>query len=280
MAGPPRPRPVAEADARRRPRTARSPGSRSTCSPTWAPTSALGRRRRAGPRRVDVQRDLQVPRLPVQLHQPCSPTRPGPTPTAAPAGPEATYAIERLMDELAVEVGVDPLEIREKNWIKHEEFPFTTVCRAGVRLRQLRGGDGEGQGDVRLRRAARRAAAAPRRRRPGPARHRHLDVHRDVRSRAVAGCSARSTTAPAAGSTRRSGCCAHRQGRGRHRRQRPRPGPRDGVQPDRRRPARRAVRGRRGAARRHPDLARRASTPTARGRSSSAARRWCRRPTR
>lgn len=42
--------------------------------------------------------------------------------------PEATYAVERLMDELAVEVGVDPLEIREKNWIKHEEFPFTTVA--------------------------------------------------------------------------------------------------------------------------------------------------------
>jgi aerobic carbon-monoxide dehydrogenase large subunit len=42
--------------------------------------------------------------------------------------PEATYGIERLMDELAVEVGVDPLEIREKNWIKHDEFPFTTVC--------------------------------------------------------------------------------------------------------------------------------------------------------
>ena len=43
------------------------------------------------------------------------------------------------MDELAAELGVDPLEIREKNWIKHEEFPFTTVCRPGVRLRQLRG---------------------------------------------------------------------------------------------------------------------------------------------
>src|SRR5919106_695272 len=41
--------------------------------------------------------------------------------------PEATYAIERLMDELAVEVGVDPMEIRRKNWITHEEFPFTTV---------------------------------------------------------------------------------------------------------------------------------------------------------
>jgi aerobic carbon-monoxide dehydrogenase large subunit len=42
--------------------------------------------------------------------------------------PEATYGVERMMDELAVAVGVDPLEIREKNWIKHEEFPFTTVA--------------------------------------------------------------------------------------------------------------------------------------------------------
>ncbi len=42
--------------------------------------------------------------------------------------PEATFAIERTMDELAVELGVDPLEIRERNWITHEEFPFTTVA--------------------------------------------------------------------------------------------------------------------------------------------------------
>jgi carbon-monoxide dehydrogenase large subunit len=42
--------------------------------------------------------------------------------------PEATFAIERMMDELAVEIGVDPLEIRERNWIKHEEFPYTTIC--------------------------------------------------------------------------------------------------------------------------------------------------------
>ncbi len=42
--------------------------------------------------------------------------------------PEATYAIERLMDELAAEVGVDPMEIRKLNWIKHEEFPFSTVA--------------------------------------------------------------------------------------------------------------------------------------------------------
>lgn len=42
--------------------------------------------------------------------------------------PEATFGIERIMDELALELGVDPLEVREKNWIKAEEFPFTTVA--------------------------------------------------------------------------------------------------------------------------------------------------------
>jgi carbon-monoxide dehydrogenase large subunit len=42
--------------------------------------------------------------------------------------PEATFGIERVMDELAVELGRDPMELREQNWIKHEEFPFTTVA--------------------------------------------------------------------------------------------------------------------------------------------------------
>jgi len=40
--------------------------------------------------------------------------------------PEATYAIERIMDELAVEVGLDPIELRRRNWI--DAFPFTTVA--------------------------------------------------------------------------------------------------------------------------------------------------------
>ena len=42
--------------------------------------------------------------------------------------PEATFAIERLMDDLAAELGMDPIELRRKNWITHEEFPFTTVA--------------------------------------------------------------------------------------------------------------------------------------------------------
>ncbi|MEH1128755.1 xanthine dehydrogenase family protein molybdopterin-binding subunit [Micromonospora sp. CPCC 206061] len=42
--------------------------------------------------------------------------------------PEATYAIERLMDELAAELDLDPVEIRRRNWIGHDEFPFDTVA--------------------------------------------------------------------------------------------------------------------------------------------------------
>ncbi|GLW05523.1 carbon-monoxide dehydrogenase large subunit [Microtetraspora sp. NBRC 13810] len=42
--------------------------------------------------------------------------------------PEATYALERVMDELAAEVGLDPLELRRRNWIRHEEFPYTTIA--------------------------------------------------------------------------------------------------------------------------------------------------------
>ena len=52
------------------------------------------------------------------------------TPTDAYRGagrPEATYAIEHLMDDLAAELGLDPLELRMRNWIKHEEFPYTTI---------------------------------------------------------------------------------------------------------------------------------------------------------
>ncbi|WP_100498492.1 xanthine dehydrogenase family protein molybdopterin-binding subunit [Geodermatophilus chilensis] len=53
------------------------------------------------------------------------------TPTDAYRGagrPEATFAVERIMDELAVELDMDPLELRRKNWIRAEEFPFTTVA--------------------------------------------------------------------------------------------------------------------------------------------------------
>jgi carbon-monoxide dehydrogenase large subunit len=41
--------------------------------------------------------------------------------------PEAAYAIERAMDVVAHELGVDPVEVRLKNFIKPGEFPFQTA---------------------------------------------------------------------------------------------------------------------------------------------------------
>ena len=40
--------------------------------------------------------------------------------------PEATYILERMMDIAAVELGMDPVEIRRKNFPDKSEFPFGT----------------------------------------------------------------------------------------------------------------------------------------------------------
>lgn len=50
------------------------------------------------------------------------------TPTDAYRGagrPEATYAIERGMDALADTMGIDPMELRKRNFIRKEQFPYT-----------------------------------------------------------------------------------------------------------------------------------------------------------
>jgi carbon-monoxide dehydrogenase large subunit len=39
--------------------------------------------------------------------------------------PEATHNVERIVDKLAAELGMDPAEVRAKNFIQPEEFPFT-----------------------------------------------------------------------------------------------------------------------------------------------------------
>jgi len=41
--------------------------------------------------------------------------------------PEATFAIERAMDRLADEIGMDPAELRRKNFIPPDAFPFSTI---------------------------------------------------------------------------------------------------------------------------------------------------------
>ena len=41
--------------------------------------------------------------------------------------PEATYVIERIVDKLAAEIGMDPAEIRFKNFPASTDFPFNTA---------------------------------------------------------------------------------------------------------------------------------------------------------
>jgi carbon-monoxide dehydrogenase large subunit len=41
--------------------------------------------------------------------------------------PEAAYLIERLVDIFAREIGMDPIEIRRKNFIPADKFPYTTA---------------------------------------------------------------------------------------------------------------------------------------------------------
>ena len=127
------------------------------------------------------------------------------TPTDAYRGagrPEATYAIERAVDALARKLDVDPVELRRKNFIT--EFPATIA--AGLTIDS---GDYDASLDKALELVdydALRAEQAERRgaRRPEAARHRLLDLRRDVRPRAVCGSSVRSGTSPAAGTRRRS----------------------------------------------------------------------------
>ncbi len=91
------------------------------------------------------------------------------TPTDAYRGagrPEATYAIEHIIDDLAASLGVDPLELRERNWIRHEEFPYTTISgltydsgnyeAATAQARALFGYD-----DLRAEQASRNASGSP-----------------------------------------------------------------------------------------------------------------------
>ncbi len=55
------------------------------------------------------------------------------TPTDAYRGagrPEGIYFLERAMDMLARELGMDPAELRRKNFIRPEQFPYTTQTGA------------------------------------------------------------------------------------------------------------------------------------------------------
>jgi aerobic carbon-monoxide dehydrogenase large subunit len=60
--------------------------------------------------------------------------------------PEASQAIERMLDLYASEIGMDPVEVRRKNFIKKDAFPYQTASGA-----TYDSGDYEGALDLALR---------------------------------------------------------------------------------------------------------------------------------
>ena len=130
------------------------------------------------------------------------------TPTDAYRGagrPEATYAIERSMDALARQIGIDPLELRRRNFIRKEQFPYEAFTgltydsgdhdAAATVAAELMDYDG-----FRARQAAQNV--------PGATKLLGLGVstYFEMCGLAPRECSPRSTTAPVAGRPRPSAC--------------------------------------------------------------------------
>lgn len=96
------------------------------------------------------------------------------TPTDAYRGagrPEATYAIERAMDALAAEIGISPVELRRRNFIRKEQFPYTAMT--GLTYDS---GDHEGALDEALRLADYDAVLAEQASRRAAGSTRHLGI--------------------------------------------------------------------------------------------------------
>ena len=156
-----------------------------------APDAVHGARRLRHPGRVDITVTKVF-------------TNTVPTDAYRGAGrPEATHAIERMMDILAMELGMSRTEVRRRNFIDqlpvHDgDRPLLRLGRLPQDARQAARAVGR-QGDVRA--AARRGAGARQAARP-----RALDLRRDLRAGPVGASPTRSGSHPAAGRPRPCAC--------------------------------------------------------------------------
>ena len=121
----PGPRPDPAHRARRRRRRQAHRACACACSPTWAPTSSSSRPASRCSARSSTPACTTCPQA---YDFECTSVFTTMTPTDAYRGagrPEATYAIERAMDALAAKIGIDPLELRRRNFIPKEAYPYT-----------------------------------------------------------------------------------------------------------------------------------------------------------
>jgi len=82
-----------------------------------------------GPTRVMAQGVYRIPKISYE----CAIALTNTTPMGAFRGagrPEAAAMLERVMDIAAAELGIDPAEMRRRNFLRPDEFPYTTVMRA------------------------------------------------------------------------------------------------------------------------------------------------------
>ena len=87
------------------------------------------------------------------------------TPTGAYRGagrPEAAAAIERAVDVFAAEIGMDPIEVRRRNFLRPEVFPLTTKTGSNYDSGEYEASldaalDASGYGDLRAEQARRRS---------------------------------------------------------------------------------------------------------------------------
>jgi carbon-monoxide dehydrogenase large subunit len=72
----------------------------------------------------------QIPKIEIDLRSVVTNTTPT-GPVRGAGRPEATQMIERAIDAFAAELSVDPAEVRRRNFIPADAFPFTTASGAG-----------------------------------------------------------------------------------------------------------------------------------------------------
>ncbi len=105
-----------------------------------------------GPTRSMAQGVYRIPKIAYDVAVAVTNT----TPVGAFRGagrPEATAFLERIMDLAADQLGIDPVEIRRRNLLTADQFPFTTLMGTTYDVGDYALPSGGGRGASRLRRA-------------------------------------------------------------------------------------------------------------------------------